>query len=332
MKSAIIGCGGIAHTHADVLEKLGHTVIAVCDVDGEKAARFAAEFGLDCPVYTDYKELLGQEKPDVVHICTPHYLHAEMSVYALGKDVNVLCEKPVCISEEQYRALKDAEAHSNAIMGVVFQNRYLETNNMLKSLAQSEKPLSVFAAVPWERNEEYYLSTNWRGRKALEGGGVMMNQAIHTLDLALWLLGEPVSITGSVDNYHLKGVIDEEDTAQFNIEFESGAKACFYATTANSVNTPVVISLTTDKDNYTTMGKAVYNGNNELVAVNLDEKLRAKDYWGNGHKHFIGDFYAHAAEKKHFPIDITESFKAVKTILELYKSNGNKRKLSFKEL
>ena len=160
----------------------------------------------------------------------------------------------------------------------------------------------------------------------------MMNQAIHTLDLTLWLLGEPKAITGSVDNYHLKGVINEEDMAQFVIEFESGAKACFYATTANAVNTPVVISLTTDKDTYTTIGKVVYNGENEVVAVNLSDKVNAKDYWGNGHKYFISDFYEHAREGKHFPIDVTESFKAVKTILELYKSNGERRELTFKEL
>lgn len=332
MKSAIIGCGGIAHTHADVLTRLGHTIIAVCDKSKQKAEEFKAELSLPCSVYTDYRELLDKEKPDVVHICTPHYLHAEMSVYALERDINVLCEKPVCISEEQYRALKAAERDSKAIMGVCFQNRYLETNNMLKALAKRETPKSVFAAVAWERGREYYLSTDWRGRKEREGGGVMMNQAIHTLDLTLWLLGEPKAITGSTDNYHLKDVIDEEDTAQFNIEFESGAKACFYATTANSVNTPVVISFTTEKDNYTTMGKAVYNGKNEPVAVNLEEKLKAKDYWGNGHMYLIRDFYEHVSVHKHFHIDITESFKAVKTILELYKSNGGKRELTFKEL
>ncbi len=332
MKSAIIGCGGIAQTHADVLKTLGHEIIAICDKDEDKANKLKNDFNLDCAVYTDYKEMLNEVRPDVVHICTPHFLHAEMSICALEKDINVICEKPVCISEEQYYALREAEKNSKAIMGVSFQNRYLETNNTLKVIAEREGGISVFGAVPWKRDEQYYLSTDWRGRKPREGGGVMMNQAIHTLDLTLWLLGEPKAITGSVDNYHLKEVIDEEDIAQFKIEFENGATACFYATTANSTNIPVIISLTTNKDNYTTLGKAVYNGNNEVVAVNLSDKVNAKDYWGNGHKYFIKDFYEHAKEGMHFHIDVKESFKAVKTILELYKSNGKRREFSFKEL
>lgn len=332
MKVALIGCGTIAKTHLDVLKHLGHSVTALCDRNEDKAKKLCREFGLNCDVYTDYKVMLDKAKPDSVHVCTPHYEHAEMSVAALERGINVLCEKPVCINDEQYAQLKEAAEKSSAKIGICFQNRYLETNEKLKSLCETDGAKGIFAAVPWARDVNYYTETDWRGRLKTEGGGVMMNQAIHTLDLTLWMLGEPVAVTGSVSNNHLKGVIDEEDTAEIYIEFKSGAKATFYATTANAFNTPVIISLSTEKGLYTAVGNKVYDGTGCPVAVNEKTDIIAKDYWGNGHLHLIRDFYDHVARGEDFPVDVVEAYKAVKTALELYASFGTRREIDFSKL
>lgn len=332
MEIAIIGCGAIAHTHADVIKHLGFDVAAVCDCKKEKAELFKEKNMLSCAVYTDYLKMLDEVKPDGVHICTPHFEHAEMAIAALDRNINVLCEKPVCISDEQYRALKEAENRSAAQLGVCFQNRYLETNEKLKMLADTEGAKGIFAAVAWERGEKYYTGTDWRGRKKTEGGGVMMNQAIHTLDLALWMLGKPKSIIGSVVNNHLRGVIDEEDTAQFMIDFENGARATFYATTANAANTPVIISLVTGKNHYTSFGNKLFDNSGNPIAVNEKTNIIAKDYWGNGHLHLIRDFYAHISRGERFPIGAKEAYKAVKVVLELYNSGGNSREIDFSRL
>lgn len=153
MRIAVIGCGSIARTHIDVVKHLKGTLVALCDRTAAKAEKLKAEYSLDCAVYTDYVKMLDEVKPDAVHVCTPHYEHCEMSVAALKRGVNVLCEKPVCIDEGQYRQLIEAEALSSAQLGVCFQNRYLETNEKLKSLANTQSARGIFAAVPVARRE-----------------------------------------------------------------------------------------------------------------------------------------------------------------------------------
>ena len=332
MKTAIIGCGAIANTHIDVIKHLGLNIAAICDLDEGKAQALLERHGIAAATYTDYEKMFDEVKPDVVHICTPHWEHANMSIAALNRGINVLCEKPVCITFEQYRAVKAAEAKSTAVMGVCFQNRYLETNEKLRSIVADEGAKGIFAAVPWSRDEKYYLSTDWRGRKTTEGGGVMMNQAIHTLDLTLWMLGEPVAVTGTVINNHLKGTIDEEDTAEIYIEFQSGAKANFYATTASVSDTPVIISLTTDKGLYTAFGNKVFDKAGNTVVVNEKTDIIAKDYWGNGHLHLVRDFYDCVKSGRKFPIGVTEAFRAVSVILALYESRGERIALDLRKL
>ena len=332
MRIAVIGCGSIARTHIDVVKHLKGTLVALCDRTAAKAEKLKAEYSLDCAVYTDYVKMLDEVKPDAVHVCTPHYEHCEMSVAALKRGVNVLCEKPVCIDEGQYRQLIEAEALSSAQLGVCFQNRYLETNEKLKSLANTQSARGIFAAVAWSRDENYYKSTDWRGIKVREGGGVMMNQAIHTLDLAIWMLGEPIAVIGSVSNNHLKGIIDEEDTAEIYIEFAGGAKAVFYATTANADNTPVILSLSTEKGSYTALGNKLYDAAGNAIAINEKTDIIAKDYWGNGHLHLIRDFYDCIKTGRKLSVGVKEAFKAVKVALELYRSNGEARKLDFNAL
>ena len=180
---ALVGCGSISGNHLGGILAAGQTVCALCDIDPAQAKKKAEKFGLtEAEIYTDYTEMLDCEKPDAVHICTPHYLHAPMIIEALGRNIHVLCEKPLCISIEQLEKIREAAGISSAQLGVCHQNRWKPSMKELRRLAQVGVK-GAFGSVVWNRDEDYYKSGAWRGSWAEEGGGVMINQALHTLDL-----------------------------------------------------------------------------------------------------------------------------------------------------
>ena len=105
MRSAIIGLGVIGNVHAQILTARGEEIVALCDIDPAVAEKAKEKWAEDAEIYTDYREMLEKVKPDVVHICTPHYLHADMVIDALGKNINTLCEKPLCMNREEITAI-----------------------------------------------------------------------------------------------------------------------------------------------------------------------------------------------------------------------------------
>ena len=156
MKTAVIGIGVIGNVHLGILLDMGITPVAICDVDESATAKYP-----QFKAYTDYMEMLDAEKPDVVHICTPHYLHAEMAIYALERDINVLCEKPLCVNREEIDAILKAEENSKAQLAVCFQNRYTPRNICVREYLKNKTVTSGFATVFWQRGADYYnLGTN----------------------------------------------------------------------------------------------------------------------------------------------------------------------------
>ena len=124
-KIAIVGCGTISTNHLNAVKALENVkVVALCDVKRERAEAAAGKFELDAAIYTDYAEMLAKEELDSVHICTPHYLHAPMTIAALEKNINVFLEKPICISREEITMLIEAEKKSSGKVCVCFQNRF----------------------------------------------------------------------------------------------------------------------------------------------------------------------------------------------------------------
>ena len=142
MKTAVIGLGSIGYVHMQVLKAQGKNVVAVCDINPEKASLFA-----DIPFYTDYIKMIEEVQPDVIHVCTPHYLHAEMVIEGLNRNINVLCEKPLCISEDEIQQIITAEKSSKAMLGVCHQNRYNNDNIFVKNYLKSAEYLT-FTASP----------------------------------------------------------------------------------------------------------------------------------------------------------------------------------------
>ncbi len=318
MKTVIIGLGVIGKVHYEVLSSSEYNVVAICDVDEKVKAQVSG-----VKFYTDYKLMIEEVKPDVVHICTPHYLHKEMVLYCLERDINVVCEKPLCIKKDDIQEILTAEKKSKAKLGICFQNRFLERNAYVKEYLQDKKVVSAIATLAWNRGKEYYAQASWRGTKNEEGGGVLINQAIHTIDLLVYLLGMPDYVTASVSNLSLKGVIEVEDSA---IVLCTGkVNFSVFATNANNVYLPVDVLIKTETETIRLLDdKMEINGKPVEFA---SKKALGKECYGSGHGTFIKEFYNAIKTGEKFLIDGQEGSKALKIVLSAYESNGNKIKI-----
>ena len=319
MRIAVIGLGVIGNVHIKVINATGNNLVAVCDTDKEKLSLFP-----DIKGYTDYIQMLDEVKPDVVHICTPHHLHTEMIISALDRDINVLCEKPVCINKQDIVKIIDAENRSKAQLGVSFQNRYNPTTIFIKEYLKDKKIVSAHGRLVWRRDAEYYGQDAWHGKLATEGGGVLINQAIHTIDLFQYLFGMPTEITAWCSNLSLQGVIDVEDTAMLLCSGEQDFS--ILATNAGIDNFPVEITVQTESSTVKIIGDKVW-----IDDICHEKKANDKQYgkavYGSGHTPLILDFYDCVKTGRKFAIDGKESSKAVSIVLSAYESDGKKIKI-----
>ena len=321
MRSAIIGYGNIAKLHAQVLVQQGHTLIAVCDCDQTVLENAPGE-----KHYTDYLQMLDNEQIDVVHICTPHYLHAQMIIDALARDINVLCEKPLCIKEEDIPRIVEAEKNSKGQLGVCHQNRYNAANRAVKAYLEGKQNLCATASVTWYRDAAYYQTGAWRGKWATEGGGVLINQALHTLDLVQWFVGMPQQLRASISCMTLADQIEVEDTAVI-LAGERNRGFTFYATNGGATDCPVELTIRADGEWIKVMPKDVLYGDRyehyDEVAIAL-----GKACYGSSHSALIADFYDCVANGRHFTIDACEAAKVVRLILASYRSKGKPEEIT----
>lgn len=315
----IVGCGGIAQVHARVLKEIIDTTLIACaDIRPERARAMAEAYG--CTAYASLEEMLAKETPDAVHICTPHALHAPMAKLLSEKGIAVFSEKPPITTQEQWEVM--AEAASKVPLGICFQNRYNPNVQQAKHLIESKTYGSVLGArafVTWSRDASYYADSGWRGTWAQEGGGVLINQSIHTLDLLIYLLGKADKVEAHMANHHLQGVIEVEDTLEAYLLLE-GKPTLFYATTAYASNAPVMVEVT--------MEKAVLRMENDALEIrtptgtdiqtfSLPDTL-GKNYWGNGHLTCISDFYDSIRMKRPFRNDLKSVENTAKAMLSIY--------------
>lgn len=339
MKINLVGCGGISKCHLNAINSLKDRDIeltAVADIVPEKADR--AAYDNNCKAYYDYISMLDNEKPDVVHICTPHYLHVEMAVEALKRGINVVLEKPCATSVDGLKKLVDAENCSTGKVAVCFQNRYNSSVVFAKELIESKKfgdIKSARAMVTWRRDEDYYNADAWRGTWSQECGGVLINQAIHTHDLMQYLCGKSTAtIDGHISNYHLKNTIEVEDTADVYFTYTDGSRAVYFATTAAGSNSDPIVEITMDKASIRVEGSYVYkidNGIEVLFSQKADNTFVGKKEWGDSHTHLISDFYDCVRENKTFMLNAKEASRAVYELLAVYESSKSGKTIVMKD-
>ena len=321
---AVVGCGTVSVNHLAALLKLDRIKIkALCDIKPERAEARRDEYAPEATIYDDYEKMLAAEELDAVHICTPHYLHAEMTLAALERGINVLLEKPMCVSREEIVRLIEAEKKSRARVTVCFQNRFNQTTLHAKRIAEEDGGVtSAYGTIFWDRRERYYKSSDWRGSYSTEGGGVMINQAIHTLDLLCEFLGRPERLWATKSNHHLKGVIEVEDSCEGLIEFEGGRRASFYATTAFEGGDATCVFLKTEHHKIEIRPPYLYvDGRLEEGYDDYTDHYVGKECYGVGHRMLISLFYDAILEGKEMPVTLESAQYALRILLAAYDSN-----------
>lgn len=314
----IVGYGAIGPIHAKVISMIEDVKFyAVCDIDSAAIAKCREIY--DVVEYDDFDKMLKDENIDAVHICTPHYLHFEMIKKALEAGKDVLSEKPVVMTNTQFDALLETKNAEN--VGIVFQNRYNPCIQKLKEIITSGEIGEIQAIkgfVTWHRDASYYASGDWRGKWETEGGGVLINQAIHTLDLLVYIAGAVRSVRANMSNYTLKNEIETEDTMNVYMTFESGIRGIFYATNAYGTDSPPEIEVVGSK----ATARYAYNRlsiNGEVVMQDAPPNS-GKGYWGRGHETLINDYYT---KNKFFsPEDVANSMYTLFGIYDSAKSEG----------
>ncbi len=323
LRAAIIGCGAIAQVHRAVLQHLPEaTLVACADVKPERARAMAESCG-GIRAYTSLEALLAGETVDVVHLCVPHPLHTPLACLAASRGVNVFTEKPPVVNRAQWTSF-EALKKSGVAVGVCFQNRYNGAVQALRRLIadpSAGRTLGARAFVTWHREAPYYADSDWRGRWDTEGGGALINQSIHTLDLLTYLLGRAARVETTMRNHTLKGVIEVEDTVEACIDFESGARALFYATNGYAANAPVMVEVACENVRVRMEGDELTafwaDGAVKRQCFNDAEAL-GKDYWGAGHHACIRDFYQSIEQKRPFANDIDSVKNTMDLMLAMY--------------
>jgi predicted dehydrogenase len=234
MRFAIIGAGTIGRTHAACISGLAPDAFLalVADEVPGRARDLAAAYGAEA--VTSAAAVFSRDDIDAVAICTPSGRHAELAVAALDAGKHVIVEKPVDVTLRAARLVADAEARSAAVVTVVSQHRFDPSSQVVHRAIQAGRLgrlTSAVASVAWWRSQEYYDSGDWRGSWALDGGGALMNQGIHTVDLLVWMLGEPVEVSARTARMAHER-IETEDIAVAVVRFASGALGVLHATTA----------------------------------------------------------------------------------------------------
>src|SRR6266478_6076532 len=228
----LIGGGNITKTHARAAHAIpGAEISAIHGTNAEKIARLCREHG-GTP-YQDFDAFLRHRPMELVIIGSPSGLHAAQGIAAARHGLHVLTEKPIEITTARADALIEAAKQSKVQLGVIFQDRRKPHIRQLKNWIDQGllgKILFVDARVKWYRPPEYYAGSRWRGTLALDGGGALINQGVHTVDLLLWLLGDVVRVQARTATQLHK--IEAEDTAAVILEFVSGALGLLHATTA----------------------------------------------------------------------------------------------------
>jgi len=231
----IIGCGVIAPWHATGLrEAAGAELVACCDIIEDKAKAFAQAHGLR-HYYRDLDRMLAQDNLDAVCVCTPSGVHAACAIAAMQAGKHVMCEKPLDVTLPAIDAMIAASAEYRVKLGGIFQRRTYPVNHAVRNAVRNGKLGKLVlgdAYLKYFRSHEYYASADWRATWELDGGGALMNQGVHGVDLLLWLMGKVKRVAAFTR--HLVRNIPVEDTAVAILEYEHGALGVIEGTTSVS--------------------------------------------------------------------------------------------------
>lgn len=327
LRVAIIGCGRISIMHLIPAKNLPQSeLVACCDIDLTKAKNTGEKFSIN--YYQDYKQMIEKENLDVVHICLPHYLHTVVAEYCFKCGINVFSEKPMSINyESSIHCVEEAKKY-NVLYGVVFQCRYDNSTQIVKKRIVDGtlgKILFAKSYLTWRRDEDYYKSSDWKGTWDKEGGGVIIDQAIHSIDIVNYLIDDDYDfIKSSLSNFN-HNYLEVEDTAVGFVKYKEGAQYTFYAMNNYGEDSEIIIELICEhgkvKMSYEWATISYNNGSIEDVKQENEVELYegAKSYWGIQHIKQIKQFYNSVLGIEKLEISGENALKTHKLIFEIYK-------------
>lgn len=332
IRAAVIGCGNISVMHLDSIVALDESeLVAVCDIKEGRALETAEKYSVKA--YTDYHELFEKEKPDVVHLCLPHYLHTVVAMEAFRKGIHVLSEKPMSIHYEDAVEAVELAEKQNVKYGIIFQCRYNTPSQLVKKRIMDGRLGAVKCGrttLTWFRSDNYYGGSDWKGTWDKEGGGVIIDQAIHSIDLANWFIdSKPIEVQSTLHNRNHE-IMVVEDSAEGLIKYENGCLLSFYAMNNYLIDEPIEIRLYCENGTVRLSYKEAvisYNDGTVETVHNQPQKIVAytggKPYWGTQHAVQIDQFYRAVSGLEELEISGREALKIQKIICDIYKNNDN---------
>ncbi len=327
LRVGIVGCGNIFTMHATSAHHLKNSqIVGVCDIKKDRADKAAAKY--QCKAYYDYKEMINKDLIDVVHICVPHYLHPIISRYAIEAGVNVLCEKPMSIKyEDAVENVRLAE-EKDVKYGIIFQCRYNDAAKIVKEKLNDGtlgKIISARVVLTWCKPDEYYSLSDWKGTWDKEGGGVVIDQAIHSIDLANWFIDDEIESVQAQLSNRGHNIMEVDDSAEGFIRYKGGATLGFWAMNNYGVDEPIEIRLFCENGkvvmDYDEATITLNDGTVMTVRTEIDPDVEyegGKDYWGFQHIREIADFYDAVENDREPTISGREALKIQKLICEIY--------------
>jgi predicted dehydrogenase len=344
----IIGVGAIAELIATALREIPQAglVAGSCRTEA-KGKKFAKDFS--CAWYGDTDAMLEKEKPDVAIVATPSGAHLEPALACAARKIHVVCEKPLEVTRARVRQVIEATACAGVRLGAIFPQRFNPVNVAIRDAAAAGRfgNLAVIhAAVPWWRDDAYYAPNRWQGKAALDGGGALMNQAIHTVDIMQWLAAatmpelrpdeNPVAEVFAVTakRGHDERLIEVEDTASVILKFRNGAVGQLLAATSMYPGVPRRLQISgrdgfaeVFEDQLTTFQ---FRTEHEKDAATLERFGKATSHGGGAsspmamshenHRRNLADFFAALAEDREPTLNGPEAAKAVEIINACYES------------
>lgn len=332
-KVGISGAGVIGSIHADALSHIeSATLVAVAEPRESAGREFATKYG--CDFYLSYPEMLANADIDVVIVATPSGLHPDQVVLAAEYGKHVITEKPMAITDEGLNRMIQSTTDAGVQLAVIFQNRLSrDVFRVKRGLEQGAfgKPILANGIMYWHRDQAYYdANGGWRGTWALDGGGALMNQAIHTIDILQWLMGgvqELKAFTATLNH-----TIETEDTAAATFVYENGALGSITATTCADQDYPLRIEIIGTNGRVTLEGTEIthWMGNIEPEDIELsaeDEKLvegwEVGERWGLSHQRQLGVIFDQIAAHTQPYVSGHDARKPVDIILSIYRdANG----------
>jgi predicted dehydrogenase len=341
IRTGIIGCGSISKTHAPALRDLEESeFVACCDVDEGRARKLADEFGAR-HTFSDPGEMLKSGVVDAVVVATPHPAHAPVVVAAAAAGVHVLCEKPISDKLSEAHRMVEAADKAGITFGVVFMRRWWPAAQRIRKAIDDGKlgklVLAECVSKLW-RGPEYFAQDAWRGKWATEGGGVLMNQAVHAIDQFQWFMGPAVEVVGRYAKLRDGDYIDVEDTAVATVVFANGALGTVLGST--TINPGFGFRVTVHGDNGATASvwenPEGQQGVNDIWTIPGEEPLRlewekedaGKPGFPGFHKLQIQDFLRAIQEKRPPAVTGAEGVKSLEIIQAIYESSRTGKAIS----